>query len=80
MKQEPTVTPTFLRLNHIIGDNKKNIQPIIPVSKSAWWDGVKRGIYPKPIKLSENMTVWRSDDIQGLVDTIISNSGFQSKN
>ena len=71
MKQEPTVTPTFLRLKHIIGDNKKNIQPIIPVSKSAWWDGVKRGIYPKPIKLSENMTVWRSDDIQKLVDDIV---------
>ena len=71
MKQEPTVTPTFLRLKHIIGDNKKNIQPIIPVSKSAWWDGVKRGIYPKPIKLYQNMTVWRSDDIQKLVDDIV---------
>ena len=41
MKQEPTVTPTFLRLKHIIGDTKKNIQPIIPVSSLLGGMGLK---------------------------------------
>ena len=67
-----SVSPSFLRLKHIIGDQKATppIQPIIPVSKTTWWNGVQAGRYPQPIKLSDNVTVWRSDDIQNLVDEI----------
>ena len=57
-----------------VGSNDPSNHPIpliIPISKTAWWNGVKDGIYPKPIKLSDNVTVWRSDDIQKLVDHIV---------
>ena len=40
---------------------------IIPISKSAWWQGCKDGRYPKPIKLGPRTTVWRSTDISTLV-------------
>ena len=73
MKQE--INPRFLRIKHIIGDYKSNppIQPIIPVAKSTWWDGVKKGKYPKPYKIGNNTTVWRSDEIQALVDDLCKN-------
>jgi hypothetical protein len=29
----------LVRLSQILGDKKKGIPPIIPVSKSAWWAG-----------------------------------------
>jgi hypothetical protein len=50
MKQE--INPRFLRLKHIIGDYKAipPIQPIIPVAKSTWWDGVKKGKYLNHIR------------------------------
>jgi hypothetical protein len=53
MKEE--INPRFLRLKHIIGDYKAipPIQPIIPVAKSTWWDGVKKGKYPKPYKIGK---------------------------
>ena len=72
---EHNVTSSFLRLKQIIGDDKAEppIAAIIPISKSAWWNGVKAGSYPAPIKLSENVTVWRSDAIQSLVNEICSN-------
>jgi prophage regulatory protein len=38
----------------------------IPVSKSTWWSGVKKGIFPKSIKLSPRVTVWREEDIDSL--------------
>ena len=38
----------------------------IPVSRSAFWAGVKIGIYPAPIKLSRRVTCWRAEDIQNL--------------
>jgi predicted DNA-binding transcriptional regulator AlpA len=36
---------------------------LIPVSKSTWWAGVKKGIFPKAIKLSTRITVWSGQDI-----------------
>ena len=73
MKQE--INPRFLRIKHIIGDYKATppIQPIIPVAKSTWWDGVKKGKYPKPYKIGNNTTVLRSDEIQALVDDLCKN-------
>ena len=79
MNDNSPIQPTLLRLNQIIGDDKKNIPPIVPISKSAWWDGISKGKYPKPIKLSANTTVWRSDDIQKLMNRIISTSDIQFK-
>ena len=68
MNDNSPVQPTLLRLKHIIGDG--SIAPIIPISKSAWWEGVKQGKYPQPIKLGSNTTDWRSHDIQQLVDKL----------
>ena len=60
----------FLRLNQIIG-NLKAIPPIpaiIPVSKSTWWEGVKSGRYPQPVRtLGLRITAWRVEDIRTLV-------------
>jgi len=60
----------FLRLSQIIGDPKKNIPPIIPVSKTSWYDGIKTGRYPAPIKLSARCSAWRVEDIRRLIDEV----------
>lgn len=58
----------FLRLPQIIGNAKAEppIPPIIPVKKSCWWDGVKSGRFPKPVKLGR-CTMWRVEDIRALI-------------
>ena len=61
---------SFYRLKQIVGDKKNEIPPIIPVSPSTWWLGVKSGRYPKPIKLSEKITVWRGSDLLDLVEGV----------
>lgn len=61
----------FVRLSNIIGDPKADppIPPIIPVSKSTWWAGVKTGRYPKPAKkLGPRITVWKVSDIRALIE------------
>jgi prophage regulatory protein len=69
--QQPPLNdfPQFglLRLWQILGDRRKGIPPIIPVSKSTWWAGVKTGKYPKPVKLSARCTCWRVEDIRALL-------------
>jgi len=57
----------LMRLSQILGDKKKGLPPIIPISKSSWWAGVKTGRYPKPVKLSPRCTCWRVDDIRALI-------------
>jgi prophage regulatory protein len=60
----------FLRIAQILGNARAEppISPIIPVSRSTWWAGVKAGKYPKPLKLSERVTVWRCEDIRAFID------------
>lgn len=57
----------FVRLPQIIGDKKRGIPAFIPVSKTAWWDGVKSGRFPKPVKLGPRTTAWRADEVRKLV-------------
>ena len=59
----------FLRLKQIIGHPDANppIPPIIPVKKSCWWEGVKNGRFPKPVKLGPRVTAWRVEDIRELI-------------
>jgi len=62
----------FLRLKQIIGDPKATppIPAIIPISNSSWWDGVARGRYPRPVKLSVRTTAWRVEDIRALIESM----------
>lgn len=63
----------FLRLPQIIGNPNAEppIPPIIPVSKSTWWAGVKSGRYPKPTKsLGQRITAWRVEDIRALIEKV----------
>ena len=42
----------------------------MPISRAAWWLGVKEGRYPAGIKLSPRITVWKSSDIDRLIHTL----------
>lgn len=46
------------------------IPPIIPVRKSCWWDGVKTGRFPKPVKIGNGRgSFWRAEQIRALVES-----------
>ena len=53
---------SFLRLTQIL--------KIIPVGKTTWWNGVKSGRFPKPVKLGVRITAWKAEDIKNLINTI----------
>ena len=79
--QQTTLTVTtlpetgLLRSSQIIGDRAKGLQPLIPVSRSNWWSGVKSGRYPQPIKLSPRITCWRAQDIRQLIEQLSEKAG-----
>ena len=48
----------------------RDVLKVIPVGKTCWWEGVKSGRYPKPVKLSKRCTAWQAEDIQALIKQI----------
>jgi prophage regulatory protein len=62
----------FIRINQILGNPKAQppIPAIIPVSKSTFWQGVKEGRYPQPVKLGKRCTAWRVEDIRRYIDSV----------
>jgi prophage regulatory protein len=66
----------FYRLPDIIGNAKANppIKALYPVSRSTWFEGVRTGRYPKPVKLSERCSAWRIEDIHNLITNMGSNA------
>lgn len=62
----------FVREPQIIG-NPNSVPPIpavIPVSRSTWWEGVRSGRFPKPVKLGPRVTAWRVEDIRALIASL----------
>lgn len=57
----------FFRIAEIVGDKKRGIDPQIPVSRATWWNWVREGKAPAPVKLGPNTTAWRGDDIRAFI-------------
>jgi prophage regulatory protein len=52
----------FLRLAQVLS--------IIPLGKTCWWEGVRSGRFPRPVKLSARCTAWRAEDIRQLISDL----------
>ena len=64
MSRSDTKIPScgFPRLPQVIA--------LIPISKSAWWEGCRTGRYSKPVKLGPRTTVWRVEDIKAFIESV----------
>jgi prophage regulatory protein len=49
----------FVRLPQVLA--------VIPVCKSSWWEGVREGRFPKPVRLTARSVGWRAEDIRNLI-------------
>lgn len=65
----PQAHQRLYRIYQIIGDPKRGIEPLIPVSRSGWHAGVREGKFPAGIKLSPKITVWRESDVLALISS-----------
>lgn len=71
MNQANTAHSGFLRI--------KGVLTKIPVSRATLYAGIKAGKYPKPIRLSEGVSVWRVTDIDALCHQIEQQAAEVSK-
>ena len=51
---------------------KVNAKPerigLLPVTEKTLWTWVREGKFPKPLKLSSNVTVWRMSEVEAWIE------------
>ncbi|MCF8039877.1 MAG: AlpA family phage regulatory protein [Desulfohalobiaceae bacterium] len=57
MKTEPD---RLLRLRQVLQR--------VPVSRSAWYLGIRSGRYPAPVRLGPRTSAWRESEVQKVVN------------
>lgn len=63
-KRNSCSTPeTFLTEGGYIRQSQL-IPHFLPFSPATLWRKVKNGSFPKPVKLSDRITAWRTEDVQ----------------
>jgi len=62
------VQPNQNELPEIGFVRERQILRVFPVGRSTWWNGVRDGKYPQPVKLSDRITAWRVSDIRALIE------------
>ncbi len=43
---------------------------IFPISRSSWYEGVRTGRYPRPVKLGARTVAWRRADLEALLERL----------
>lgn len=38
----------------------------VPMAASTWWAGIRKGIYPPPIKIGPRKCVWRRSEVRAI--------------
>jgi predicted DNA-binding transcriptional regulator AlpA len=51
---------------------------LFPVCRSSWYNGIKAGKYPPPIKISIRTSAWRRSDILALIEQTATAQGGKS--
>lgn len=57
---------TMVRVPEICRDPKTGRPGILPISRSTWYEWVKRGLVPPGTRIGARTVVWRLTDIQAL--------------
>ena len=60
----------LIKLHEVIGDVRKGITGMIPMSRASWYAGIKKGLFPAPVKLrNSRSSYWRDSDIKELINS-----------
>ena len=69
MKAERLTAPLphegFVRLPQVLH--------VLGIGKTTFWEGIKTGRFPAPIKLGPRTAVWKVEDIRSLIISIAEN-------
>ena len=57
-------TGTVVRLPETGFLRQPQVLVFVPISRSTLWRRIQAGTFPRPVKLSARVTVWRAEDVR----------------
>jgi prophage regulatory protein len=65
-REHPIVLPTddeaLIRLSTVLA--------VFPIGETTWWNGIKAGRYPRPIRISTRVNAWTVGSIRKLLASV----------
>lgn len=61
------MTDRLIRLPEIIGNKKTGDRGLLSIGATSWWNGVRDGRFPKPVKLGPRTTAWRESEVLAII-------------
>jgi len=71
MENTPNLPPTYIR--------QRQLLKLLPFSSATLWRLIGRGEFPKPMKLSRNVTAWSSVEIGDWLKSRSGNNAQRTK-
>jgi prophage regulatory protein len=60
----------FLRANQIIGNPKKGIPALLPISRSTFWASVREGRFSPGVLLGPRTRAWRVEEVRSWIANV----------
>jgi prophage regulatory protein len=60
----------FLRANQIIGNPKKGIPALLPISRSTFWCAVRDGRFSPGVLLGPRTRAWRVEEVRSWIASV----------
>ncbi|WP_291932491.1 AlpA family phage regulatory protein [Limnohabitans sp.] len=48
----------------------KDVLAVYPISRTSWYDGVKLGLYPQPLRLGKKTVAWNAQEIEAAINAL----------
>ncbi len=48
----------------------RDVLTLLPIGRTSLYEGIKIGLYPKPIKLGKRTVAWREDELKKYIDRL----------
>jgi predicted DNA-binding transcriptional regulator AlpA len=67
-KMSDTALQGLLRITQIVGDPRRGVPGLLPVSRATFYARVKSGQFPQPVRIGGlRSSFWRASDILKLI-------------
>lgn len=48
----------------------KDVLAVYPISRTSWYEGVKMGLYPQPLRLGKKTVAWNAQEIEAAIHAL----------
>ena len=64
----------YVRLSQFLGDRKRGVPPLLPISRSSWYAGIAAGRWSPGVRLGPRTRAWSAAYIRSVLEAFETDS------